>query len=169
MPVNTAQQISIRAMQTFAVLSTDTFTTFTTHLTEPAPVVVRTPQDEAVAAKLALLDLAERLGSVAEACRIAGFSRGTFYRLRDRYAARGETGLRELDRRGRIPKNRLEASVESLVVELALQHPTWGRRRFVTLLAERGVRISASGIRLVWKRHGLLHARSRIASARLRA
>lgn len=160
-------------MHTATVPSIDAFTNpFTTaNLTAlpPEPVVVRTPQDEAVAAKLALLDLAARLGSVAEACRIAGFSRGTFYRLRDRYAARGELGLRELDRRGRIPKNRLEKSVEATVVELALEHPTWGRRRFVTLLAERGIRISASGIRLVWKRHGLLHARSRIASAKLRA
>ncbi len=156
-------------MQTVAVPSTGAFDFTSVTARAPEPVAVRSPQDEAVAAKLALLDLAARLGSIAEACRVAGFSRGTFYRLRDRYAARGEQGLRELDRRGRIPKNRLEASVEAMVVELALEHPTWGRRRFVQLLAQRGVRISASGIRLVWKRHGLLHARSRIASARLRA
>lgn len=152
-------------MQTSSVLDTSTFTDYPR---PTSPVVARTPQDEALAAKLALLDLAARLGSVAEACRIAGFSRGTFYRLRDRYAARGEQGLRELDRRGRIPKNRLDASIEAVVVELALQHPTWGRRRFVAALAERGIRLSASGIRLVWKRHGLLHARSRIATARAR-
>jgi transposase len=128
----------------------------------------RVGSDETDVAKrrLALLQLAARIGSVAEACRTMGFSRGTFYRMKQRYEARGEDGLRELDRRGRVPKNRLEASIETLVVELALAHPTWGRRRFVALLAERGITISASGIRLVWKRHGLLRSRVRVASAR---
>jgi transposase len=88
-----------------------------------------------------------------------GFSRGTYYRLKERFAARGEAGLHEIDRHGRVPKNRLDQSVEETIVELALAHPTWGRRRFVGLLAERGIHISASGIRLVWKRRGLLHAR----------
>jgi transposase len=122
-------------------------------------------RDDVVARRLALLQLAAQLGSVAQACRIMGFSRGTFYRMKQRYAARGEAGLRELDRRGRVPKNRLDAAVEAQVVELALAHPTWGRRRFVGLLAERGVTISASGIRLVWKRHGLLHSRARPGDA----
>ncbi|HET6585946.1 MAG TPA: helix-turn-helix domain-containing protein [Nannocystaceae bacterium] len=112
--------------------------------------------NDVVATRRALLELAERLGSVAQACRLMGFSRGTFYRMKERYAARGEAGLREIDRRGRVPKNRFDAKVEALVVELALLHPTWGRRRFVALLAERGVTISASGVRCIWKRHGLL-------------
>jgi transposase len=121
-------------------------------------------QSDVAARRLALLQLAVQLGSVAEACRLMGFSRGTFYRMKQRYDARGEAGLRELDRRGRIPKNRLDPGIEALVVELALAHPTWGRRRFVALLAERGITISASGIRLVWKRHGLLRSRARFAS-----
>jgi transposase len=127
---------------------------------------VRPEQPDVVARRLALLQLADKLGSVAEACRIMGFSRGTFYRMKQRYETRGEAGLRELDRRGRIPKNRLDADIEALVVELTLAHPTWGRRRFVALLAERGVTISASGIRLVWKRHGLLQSRVRMTPAR---
>src|SRR5687768_3353602 len=116
-------------------------------------------ESDLVARRLALLQLATQLGTVAEACRIMGLSRGTFYRMKQRYDARGESGLRELDRRGRTPKNRLDPAIEALVVELALAHPTWGRRRFVALLAERGITISASGIRLVWKRHGLLRSR----------
>jgi transposase len=117
------------------------------------------PPTDAVAKRLELLRLAEALGCVAQACRRTGFSRGTFYRLKERYAALGEAGLRTIQRRGRVPKNRFDASVEALVVELARAHPTWGRRRFVALLAERGVAISASGVRCIWKRHGLIGER----------
>jgi len=130
----------------------------------PAPRAFPPEESDVVARRLALLQLAAQHGSVAEACRIMGFSRGTFYRMKQRFEASGEAGLRQLDRRGRIPKNRLDARVEAIVVELALANPTWGRRRFVKLLAERGIAISASGIRLVWKRHGLLRSRARMAA-----
>jgi hypothetical protein len=60
-----------------------------------------------------------------------------------------------------VPKNRFDPSIDEVVLELAKEHPTWGRRRFVALLAERGIAISASGVRLIWKRHGLLDERVR--------
>lgn len=116
---------------------------------------------DVVARRLAVLQLADRLGSVTHACQRLGFSRATFYRIKQRHAVGGIAGLRDVERRGHVPKNRFAASTEQLVVELARAHPTWGRRRLVRLLAQHGVAISPSGVRCIWKRRGLLSARAR--------
>src|SRR5262245_53255220 len=62
---------------------------------------------------LRALALAERLGSVAEACRRAGASRDSFYRLRRRYRELGEVGLR----------SRLPLKVDAAILGLARPRP----------------------------------------------
>jgi hypothetical protein len=122
---------------------------------------------ELVRTKLALLRLADELGSVARACQLMGYSRGSYYRIRARFLAAGEDGLAEVARRPSEPApNRLDPQTESIVVELSLLHPDWGRRRLMAALAARGIVISASGVRCVWKRRGLLTARQRGRVAR---
>lgn len=156
MPQPTAQRDFVRVMQDSSLSPIE-------HSASLASSEALDEHSEAdiVASRLAVIQLAEKLGNVTQACRAMGFSRGTFYRLKARYDAEGEAGLRELDRRGRVPKNRFDPHIDEVVLELAKEHPTWGRRRFVALLAERGISISASGVRLVWKRHGLLESRVR--------
>lgn len=115
--------------------------------------------------RLALIRLAEQLGSVTEACRLMGYSRGSFYRIRARYLAEGEAGLQDVERRERIPANRVHRDVEALVAELARAHPEWGRRRVPIALAEHGIVLSPSGVRSIWKRLGLLTVRQRLHAA----
>jgi hypothetical protein len=115
--------------------------------------------------KLAVIRLAEELGNVVEACRMMGFSRGSFYRARARYLAGGEAAVVDRARRPPEPTNRLPPAVEEEVVELSLAHPRWGRRRLVQALRQRGTAVSPSGVRCVWKRRGLLTESDRLARA----
>jgi hypothetical protein len=123
------------------------------------------PAPDKVQVKLAVIRLAEELGNVVLACRMMGFSRGSFYRARARYLAGGEAAVVDRARRPPEPTNRLAPAVEDEVVELSLAHPRWGRRRLVQALRQRGTSVSPSGVRCVWKRRGLLTENDRLARA----
>ena len=89
--------------------------------------------------KVGLLNLAEELGNVSQACRIMGLSRDTFYRYKAAVDQNGLDALFDKNRKKPNPKNRVDETTESAVVEYAIEQPAHGQVRASNELRKRGI------------------------------
>ena len=112
-------------------------------------------ETKVIKTKLGLLNLAEQLGNVSQACKIFGYSRDSFYRYKELYDQGGEVDLQEQSRKRTNPKNRIAPEIEERVVSFAFENPAYGQQRASNELKKEGLFISPAGIRCVWLRHDL--------------
>ena len=111
--------------------------------------------DKIIRHKVGLLNLAEELGNVSQACKVMGLSRDTFYRYKEASDSGGVKAL--LDKNRRVPnlKNRVDEVTESAVVQYAIDYPAHGQVRASNELRKLGTFVSPSGVRSIWLRHDL--------------
>ena len=107
--------------------------------------------------KLNLLELANDLGNVSEACRRIGYSREHFYEIRRNYQAFGSEGLLDKTRGPKNPHpNRATEEQEKAVLEYCLEYPVHGALRVSQQLILRNIHIGVGAIRGIWIRHNML-------------
>ena len=71
-------------------------TTATSELPTPTKVTAKDPATKLAHQRLSVLQLAEALGSVSEACRRSGMDRTSFYEWKRRFQTHGLAGLKDL-------------------------------------------------------------------------
>jgi transposase len=122
-----------------------------------------TTQEKLIRRKQSLLELAEYLQDVSQACKINGVSRQHFYDIKQAYEEQGIEGLREKTRRKPCLKNRVVPEIEAAVIQMAYEYPAYGQTRAANELRKQGVLVSSGGVRSIWLQHGLERFRKRLA------
>lgn len=106
--------------------------------------------------KVNIVELAEKLGNISEACRNLGVSRQHFYDVKAAIEEDGLEGLLEKLRRSPRIAIRLSPEIEKMVLDYSLEYPTRGQHRVANDLKSKGTMISDGGVRGNWSRHTLL-------------
>ncbi len=113
------------------------------------------PNQKLAHQRLSVLELAQTLGSVSEACKRKGMTRTMFYEYKKRFAEQGIEGLKDLPPIAKAHPFTTPTEVVERIKALALEHPAWGCNRLEALLMAEGRRLSAPTIQDILNKHGL--------------
>jgi transposase InsO family protein len=112
--------------------------------------------------RVRLIEYAARIGNVAEACRVFGVSRKTYYEWVNKAQAYGLSALLPRERRKPHQPNAMTSEEVAVILSEAIARPTLGPKSLLRHLKPRGVDRSASGVAKVLRRHHLGTAKERI-------
>lgn len=107
------------------------------------------PETKMIRQRLNVLELAEALGNISEACRQRGVSRTQFYEYKRRFQTHGLEGLKDLPPIHHSHPLTTPPEVEAEILSLSLAHPAWGCNRLSDHLALGGVNVSAPTIQRI--------------------
>jgi transposase len=120
--------------------------------------------EKVISHKVGLLNLAEELQNVSQACKIMGFSRDTFYRYKEAVDDGGVEALFEKSRRKPNLRKRVDPLIEDAVLKYAVEDPAHGQTRTSNELRKRGIFVSPTGVRSIWLRHDLACFKDRLSA-----
>jgi transposase InsO family protein len=105
--------------------------------------------------RLTVLELAQRLGNVTEACRRGGIDRTSFYDGKRRFQTHGLDGLKDLPPVAKSHPMTTPPEAAARIEGLALEHPAYGCNRIEAMLALEGRRVSAITVQKILNDKGL--------------
>jgi hypothetical protein len=103
--------------------------------------------------RLSVLQLAETLGSVSEACRQRGMTRTQFYEYKERFQTFGFDELKDLPPIHKTHPQTTPPEVVERILELALKHPGKGCNYLSDLLKLEGKSVSGPTIQNILDKH----------------
>lgn len=103
--------------------------------------------------RLSVLELAQALGSVSEACRQRGVSRTQFYEYKRRFQTHGMEGLKDLPPIHRDHPFTTPPEVVERILKVSLEHPGWGCTRLSDMLKLEGISVSSPTIQNILIKH----------------
>ena len=118
-------------------------------------ITTKDPHAKLAHQRLSVLELAQQLGSVAEACRRAGMDRTSFYEWKRRFQTHGLEGLKDLPP---VVKNHPQTTPPETVekvLALSVEHPEWGCNRLSDYLKLEGVNLSSVTVQNVLIKNNL--------------
>ena len=118
--------------------------------------------EKVISHKVGLLNLAEELHNVSQACKMMGYSRDTFYRYKEAVEEGGVEALLERTRRKPNLRNCVDPLIEEAVLKHAVDEPAHGQTRASNELRTAGIFVSPSGVRSIWLRHDLACFKDRL-------
>lgn len=116
---------------------------------------VKDPSEKIALQRLKVLELAEKLGNIAEACRRGDMDRTSFYEWKRRYQIHGLEGLMDLPP---VPKTHpltTPEHVKAAIVALSSKQPSWGSKRLSAELSKEGIVISNFTVQRTLNKAGL--------------
>lgn len=99
--------------------------------------------------RLSVLEMAQSLGNISEACRRSGMDRTSFYEWKRRFQTYGLEGLKDLPPIPKSQPNSTTPETEALILECSLQHPAWGCVKLSDFLKLQGVSVSSPTIQKI--------------------
>jgi transposase InsO family protein len=105
--------------------------------------------------RLTLLQVAEKLRNVSEACRRHGVSRSQFYEYKRAFQEKGFEGLIDLPPIPKTFANETPPEVKEKVIKISLDHPAWGPVHVSDHLRLRNVTVSPSTVRNIWVKENM--------------
>ena len=106
--------------------------------------------------RLSVLELAEALDNVSEACRRRGISRTQFYEYKRRFQTHGIERLKDLPP---VHKSHQMSStpeeVQQRIVQTSLSHPAWSCTRISDQLRLQSVSVSAPTVQNILNKKGI--------------
>ncbi len=120
-------------------------------------------EEDIAVKRLRVLQQAEVLGSVSEACRRSKMDRTSFYEWRKRYQKYGLKGLQDLPPIHKSHPQTTSSEVSEKILNLSKQHPNWGCVRISEYLKEKeGIKVSSPTVQKILIRHGMGRIQDRV-------
>ena len=114
-----------------------------------------TAEEKVARQKLSVLELAQALGNVTEACRQRGISRTSFYEYKRRFQTHGLEGLKDLPPIHKSHPMTTPPEVVERILDLSLTHPAWGCDRLSDTMKLEGSYVSGPTIQNILNQNGM--------------
>ncbi len=114
-----------------------------------------TAEEKIAHQRLSVLQLAEALGNVSEACRQRGMTRTQFYEYKRRFQTHGIEGLKDFPPVHKSHPFTTPPETVERILALSLEHPVWGCDRLRDHLALEGISVSSPTIQSILIKHNL--------------